>query len=314
MGRAKLGAAILAGLGAAGSGYVDAEKQKQELKMLLAQRALEQQKLNEEVRNHQDELRLKALQDTRSQAVIGMDANGKPTETRYDGIAPATLNSALPWLNLPSNMIPGVSKVSNAPVPEPQYLNQTVGDNGVVTHQELLPRGVRPGTTSSAKAQPKAVEANMGHIATLNQLESMLKDVDSGIPGVVQKYAGKLTGGAVGGAAAKVYNDALEANAVELYRASSGDTKISNTDVPRAAKELPSPYDSLEVRKLKIDNMREKIMYRMEHPDKIPAAGDKVNPVVPPPATDEHTDARKWALLNPNDPRAKKILAVAGGQ
>jgi len=138
-----------------------------------------------------------------------------------------------------------------------------------------------PGTKLFGGGKPqvgKGAQVSGDQLVNLNQLENLLKDVKTGVRGVIQKGKAIATGGDVE-APAKVYNDFADAIAVGLYRNVTGDVRISDADVGRARKILPFAYDSSEVRKTKLDFIRTALEAKAKpNPSANPATGGSMSP------------------------------------
>jgi hypothetical protein len=166
------------------------------------------------------------------------------------------LNPAPTTIVDPSGKVIGQAngKVTVAPG-EQQYAVPIYDAEGNVTGYSQVPKGMKP-FGGGKPQQDKAAENIASQVQNVDQLEKLLSDVGTGLTGKAQTLLGKATGGALA-PAAKTYNDFRDSIAVSLYRAVTGDTRITDSDVKRARSITPDPYDSPEVRQNKLDNIRQ---------------------------------------------------------
>lgn len=109
------------------------------------------------------------------------------------------------------------------------------------------------------KNQPAVAQKDVKDIddqlQQLSDLRGLLKSVPGGIQGGAESLASKLTLGAVG-SEAKQYNDMKPAIATKIYRATTGDTRLSDADASaRAYPLLPSLGEPENVRESKLANI-----------------------------------------------------------
>jgi len=166
------------------------------------------------------------------------------------------LNPAPTTIVNPSGQIVGQAqgRVTVAPG-EQQFVIPTYDAQGNVTGFTNAPKGAKV-VGGGKPQQDKAAENIASQVQNVDQLEKLLSDVGTGLTGKAQTLLGKATGGALA-PAAKTYNDFRDSIAVSLYRAVTGDTRITDSDVKRARSITPDPYDSPEVRQNKLENIRQ---------------------------------------------------------
>lgn len=103
------------------------------------------------------------------------------------------------------------------------------------------------------KEEVDSIDEQLGQVT---ELERMLKKVPAGGAGAFASIGSKATGGLVA-PDVKIYNDLIPSIAVKIYRAMTGDTRLSDSDAQaRAYPLLPKPSDAPKVRLDKLKNIR----------------------------------------------------------
>lgn len=122
-------------------------------------------------------------------------------------------------------------------------------------------------------------------LSLVDDLESKLKG-SSGIGGGIKSIASKVTAGGIS-PELRIYNQQKPAIAVKLYRAITGDTRLSDADAAaRALPLLPDTYEASDVQSSKIKSMRDAINGKNSNLA-ILLSGSKGSPTptqAPPPA------------------------------
>ena len=115
--------------------------------------------------------------------------------------------------------------------------------------------------TSDQQTQVSIIDSQIGNIG---EMKKLLDKIPTGARGASASAAAKLTGGKTS-PEAKNYSDLVNANAVAIYRAYTGDTRLSDADAQeRAYKLLPSPYESKETREKKLKILKQAMNSRKE--------------------------------------------------
>jgi hypothetical protein len=127
---------------------------------------------------------------------------------------------------------------------------------------------VPTGGSVLSKSQPTNIQKDINdidiQIGQMKAIRSMLSDLPGGVVGGATSLASKATFGAIGGKQ-KEYNDMKPAVATKIYRAMTGDTRLSDADAAaRAYPLLPSFAEPVEVREAKIANIEKNLSDRRE--------------------------------------------------
>ncbi len=174
-----------------------------------------------------------------------------------------------------------------------------------VKSEKITPIPLPGGGSPLPKNRPGAVLTDVkdidNQLQQLNDLRGMLKDIPGGIAGGAESLLSKATFGAIGGKA-KQYNDIRPSIATKIYRAMTGDTRLSDADAAsRAYPLLPSLAEPTNVREAKIVNLEKNLTERK----KILSSGagykplpGQLQPLTPPGTpTNETPEQRKARLI-----------------
>ena len=133
------------------------------------------------------------------------------------------------------------------------------------SNKMIQQQGLQDIKSKSPTAKQKDDLANIGNVETL--LLNMEKDasmVPSGYKGLLSQAGGFFTRGATN-TSTVVYNDQRKAVAVAVYRALTGDTRLSDADA--AARALPllwKPDEAQEVKTMKFQKLRQLLSDRKQ--------------------------------------------------
>lgn len=126
----------------------------------------------------------------------------------------------------------------------------------------IVPSGGSVLPKNQAGVIQKDVKDIDNQLQQLREIRKMLGDVPGGITGGIESLTSKATYGAIGGKA-KQYNDLKPSIATKIYRAMTGDTRLSDADAAsRAYPLLPSLAEPLELREAKIRNLEKNLADR----------------------------------------------------
>lgn len=161
----------------------------------------------------------------------------------------------------------------NPPSAPSYYMGGTNAAGQPVFYNSKDPSDVRVGSVpGGGPILPKAETGKMADETrvvksfgdTINEVETLLAKVPAGFEGGLSSFKSKFTGGLLD-PDTKTYMDTLPAAAVQIYRGTTGDTRLSDQDAAsRAYPLLPMPYESAKVRANKIALLKNKKELRLK--------------------------------------------------
>lgn len=156
------------------------------------------------------------------------------------------------------------------PANKKNFIGNDAQGNPLFADQEgNISQGVVPtGGSVFPKNQPQKTQNALKDLDEqtdqIGSLRKMLSDIPGGFTGGAESLLSKATFGAIGGKA-KQYNDLKPSIATKIYRAMTGDTRLSDADAAsRAYPLLPSLAEPLDVREEKLRNIENIIAQRKE--------------------------------------------------
>lgn len=184
--------------------------------------------------------------------------------------------------NLSTTPTPGATQVPSKEFREariklgqtPQYVIPQLDADGNVTGFTPLKKGEKPTGFAKPSANKNAQKAS-GEVQLideqLSQIEKLKGLLDKGVSGPVMGRAAnvlsKLTGGAIQQPLSE-FNALKPAIATKIYRAMTGDTRLSDADAAaRAYPLLPSPGDDASTQQAKWQNIKDLLNARRQQFD-----------------------------------------------